>query len=429
MRFLIAATLFIVSISLLLLGLAQRTIWAPPAVYSINLVGQESQPYLVIPAEALALKPGDATISASGSGAVFLAAGKAVDVAAWVGDTSHSVAESSADASSLAVAENIGTGDFVSPIGSDLWVSEVAAELSGEIVVPEGENFSVLVASDGLTPAPERVRVSWPTENSTTTSDIFLAVGLGLLVIAILFNLLALGKMIRNRGPRRKLPKAPQGPRYKPRNKGYDLPRKGRRSASNKIALIPVSIGLVLALGGCQSPVTPVSSPTPSESATTSIVDAIEPALTEGQVTRILSNIQDVVAQADAAGDSTLLQTRVSGASLLFREANYLLRTKSPDVQPLPAITTSVVSITIISKTEAWPRSLMVVTGTGDELPQTLVIQQLSPREPYKLIYNMALLPGAEFPDVAAASEGAIPVEADSLFPVSYTHLTLPTKA
>jgi hypothetical protein len=222
--------------------------------------------------------------------------------------------------------------------------------------------------------------------------------------------------MIKNRGPRRKMPKAPQGPRYKPRNKGYDLPRKGRRSASNKIALVPISIGLVLVLGGCQSPATPISSPTPSESATTSVVDEIGPALNEQQVSRILGSIQAVVAEADASGDDALLQTRVAGASLLFREANYLLRTKSPDVLPLPPISTSVVSITIISKTEAWPRSLMVVTGTGDELPQTLVIQQLSPREPYKLLYNMALLPGAEFPDVAAANEGSIPVESDSLF-------------
>jgi hypothetical protein len=212
------------------------------------------------------------------------------------------------------------------------------------------------------------------------------------------------------------MPKAPQGPRYKPRNKGYDLPRKGRRSASNKIALVPISIGLVLALGGCQSPVTPISSSTPSESATTSVVDEIAPTLNEQQVSRILGSIQAVVAESDASGDSTLLQTRVGGPALLFREANYLLRTKSPDVLPLPPLNTSVVSITIVSKTEGWPRSLMVVTGTGDELPQTLVIQQLSPREPYKLLYNMALLPGAEFPDVAGVSEGSIPVESDSLF-------------
>ena len=416
MRFLIAATLFIVSISFLLLGLAQRTIWAPPAVFAVNLVGPGAQPYLVIPAEALAMMPGDATISTSGSGQVFLATGRDVDVLAWVATTSHSIVESSVEDQSLKVIPKPGTSDFISPVGSDLWLSEFSAESAGQLVVPEGQDLSVLVASDGLTPAPERVRVSWPTENSTTVSDIFLSVGLGLLVIAIFFNVLALGKMIRNRGPRRKVPKAPQGPRYKPKNRGYDLPRRGRRSASNKIALVPVSVGLVLALSGCQVTQAPQATPTPSESATVSIVDEIEPALNEEQVTRILADIQSVVADADASGETGLLQTRVEGPALLFREANYLLRSKSPDVSPLPPISTSVVSITIISKTEDWPRALMVVTQEGDELPQTLVIQQLSPREPYKLIYNMALLPGVEFPDVAAANDGAIPVEVDSLF-------------
>jgi hypothetical protein len=416
MRFLIAATLFIVSISFLLLGLAQRTIWAPPAVFAVNLVGQQSQPYLIIPAEALAMMPGDATISTSGSGPVFLAAGRDADILAWVGKTSHSIVESSVENQSLKVVENQGTGDFISPVGSDLWISEFSAESSGQLVVPEGKDLSVLVASDGLTPAPERVRVSWPTENSTTVSDIFLGVGLGFLILAIFFNVLALGKMIRNRGPRRKVPKAPQGPRYKPKNKGYDLPKRGRRSASKKIALVPVSVGLVLALSGCQVAEAPLASLTPSESPTTSVVDEIAPALNEEQVTRILADIQRVVAEADASGETSLLQTRVEGPALLFREANYLLRSKSPDVLPLPPISTSVVSITIISKTESWPRALMVVTQDGDELPQTLVIQQLSPREPYKLLYNMALLPGVEFPDVAAASDGAIPVEVDSLF-------------
>jgi hypothetical protein len=70
----------------------------------------------------------------------------------------------------------------------------------------------------------------------------------------------------------------------------------------------------------------------------------------------------------------------------------------------------------MISKTEEWPRSLLVITEAGDDLPQALVIQQLSPREQYKLLYNMALLPGVEFPDVAAANQGAIPVDVDSLF-------------
>jgi hypothetical protein len=416
MRFLIAATLFILSISFLLLGLAQRTIWAPPAVFAVNLVGQESQPFLIIPADALAMMPGDATITANGSSQVFLAVGKEVDVAAWVDTTSHSVVEGSSGPQSLRVVASPGTDDLISPAGSDLWLSEFLGDSTGEIVVPEGQNLSVLVASDGLGAAPERVRVSWPSDNSTTISDIFLGVGLGLLVIAIFFNVLALGKMIRNRGPRRKVPKVPQGPRYKPKNRGYDLPKRGRRSASNKIAIAPISIGLVLALSGCQMAEVPQNTPTPTESSTASIVDQIQPALNEQQVARILADIQSVVAEADASGEIAVLETRVAGPALLFREANYLLRSKSPEILPLPAISTSVVSITIISKTEYWPRSFMVVTQDGDDLPQTLVIEQLSPRDPYKLIYNMALLPGVEFPDVAAAAEGAIPVDVDSQF-------------
>ena len=416
MRFLIAATLFILSVSFLLLGLAQRTIWAPPAVFAVNLVGQESQPFLIIPAEALAMMPGNATISATGSNKVFLAVGKDVDVAAWVNTTSHSVVEESAGSQSLRVVASPGTDDFISPAGSDLWLSEFSADSVGEIVVPEGQDLSVLVASDGLGAAPERVRVSWPTDNSTTVSDIFLVVGLGLLVIAIFFNVLALGKMIRNRGPRRKVPKAPQGPRYKPKNRIYDLPKRGRRSASNKIAIAPITIGLVLALSGCQMAELPQSTPTPSESSTASIVDQVQPALNEQQVARILEDIQRVVAEADASGEKAVLETRVDGPALIFREANYLLRSKSLDILPLTPISTSVVSITIISKTEYWPRSFMVVTQDGDDLPQTLVIEQLSPRDPYKLIYNMALLPGVEFPDVAAATEGAIPVDVDSQF-------------
>jgi hypothetical protein len=415
MRFLIAATLFIVSVSFLLLGLAQRTIWAPPSVFAVNLVGQESQPYLIIPAEALTMMPGEATIRAAGSGQVFLAAGREVDVLAWVAKTSHSTIQTSAEDQTLEVIKNPGTEDFISPAGSDLWISEFSADSVAQLVVPEGQGLAVLVASDGLTPAPERVRVSWPIENSTTVSDIFLSVGLGLLIIAIFFNVMALGKMIRNRGPRRKLPKAPQGPRYKPKNKSYDLPRRGRRSASNKISLVPASVGLVLALSGCQVVEAPITLQ-PSESPSVSIVDQIQPALNAQQVTRILQDIQRVVAEADASGESTLLQTRVDGPALLFREANYLLRSKSPDILPLPPVSTSVVSITMISKTENWPRSLMVVTQDGDDLPEALVIQQLSPRQPYKLIYNMALLPGVEFPDVAAASEGAIPIEVDSQF-------------
>jgi hypothetical protein len=262
------------------------------------------------------------------------------------------------------------------------------------------------------------VRIAWPIESSTVVSDVFLGVGFGLLMAAILLNLLALRKMLINRGPRRKLPKAPQGPKYRPKKTNFDVPKRGRRAARSKIAMVPVGIALTFALSGCSVAPAPVVTPTPSESETESAVETIPPVVNITQVRKILRELQQVVAEADQSGDSSLLEARVAGPALLFRQAHYLLMTKSPEIQPLPPISGSAISITLPASTNSWPRSFMIVTegdGSG-ELPQMLVMQQASPRESYKLWYNIPLLPGSVVPEVAAPEVGSIPVATDSLF-------------
>lgn len=418
MRFLVAALLFILAISLLLLGLAQRTIWAPPESYSMTLQVSGDQPYLVIPAEELDLMPGDATVSATGDESVFLAVGKELDVLAWLATTSHYEAVSSEDATAIGIREVVGTADYASPWGSDLWINESIGELYSEVQVPEDGKYAVLVSSDGFEPVPDRVRIAWPIETSTFVSDTFLSIGSGLLFVAIVLNLLALRKMLINRGPRRKLPRAPQGPKYRPRRNSLDIPKRGRRSARNKMALLPITATLIFALAGCSAAPAPITEPTPTESETESVVETIPPVVTVAQVRKILREVQEVVTEADQSGESSLMEARLDGPALLFRQAHYLLMTKSPEVQPLPPISGSAISITLPASSTTWPRSFMIVTeGDGEgELPQMLVMQQASPREQYKLWYNIPLLPGSEIPEVAAPEIGAIPVERDSLF-------------
>jgi len=418
MRFLLAALLFILAISLLLLGLAQRTIWAPPENFSVNLSVSGNQPYLVIPAEELALMPGDPVVGGIGEGKVFVAFGKEADVLAWVGQTNHSEAVTSDDGTAIGVRDVVGTRDLANPTGSDLWIGESLGEGFAELAVSSGENNAVLIASDGFEPVPTRVRIAWPIESSTVVSDVFLGVGFGLLMAAILLNLLALRKMLINRGPRRKLPKAPQGPKYRPKKANFDVPKRGRRAARSKIAMVPVGLALSFALSGCSIAPAPVVSPTPSETATESAVETIPPVVNVTQVRKILRELQEVVAAADQSVDSSLLEARVAGPALLFRQAHYLLMTKSPEIQPLPPISGSAISITLPASTNSWPRSFMIVTegdGSG-ELPQMLVMQQASPRESYRLWYNIPLLPGSEVPEVAAPEVGSIPVATDSLF-------------
>jgi hypothetical protein len=418
MRFLLAALLFILAISLLLLGLAQRTIWAAPDSFSVNLSIPGEYPYVVIPADELALMPGDPIVSALGDEDVFIAVGHENDVAAWVGLASHSRSVTSDDGVAIGVREVVGTSDFSNPAGSDLWVSQTLSEGYAETQIPSGSKLAVLVASDGFEPAPNRVRISWPIANSTVISDIFLAVGFGFLLVAIVLNLLALRKMLINRGPRRKLPKAPQGPKYRPKKAPLNIPKRGRRSARSKIALIPVGIALTFSLSACATTPVPVSSPTPTESESSAAIDVIPPVVNSAQVRKILRELQQVVAEADQSGDSELLKARVAGPALLFREVHYELMSKSPEILPLPPISGSAISITLPATTNAWPRSFMIVTeGDGSSaLPQMLVLQQQSPREQYKLWYNIPLLPGSEIPAVASAEIGAIPVERDSLF-------------
>jgi hypothetical protein len=251
MRFLLAALLFILAISLLLLGLAQRTIWAPPDSFSVNLSVSGNEPYLVIPAEELALMPGDPVIGGIGDGEVFVAYGQEADVLAWVGQALHSEAVTSDDGTAMGVRDIAGTTDLANPSGSDLWINQSLGEGYAELAIPAGGDNAVIVASDGFEPAPTRVRVAWPIENSTVVSDVFLGVGFGFLLAAILLNLLALRKMLINRGPRRKLPKAPQGPKYRPRKSNFDVPKRGRRAARSKIAMVPIGIALTFALTGC----------------------------------------------------------------------------------------------------------------------------------------------------------------------------------
>lgn len=418
MRFLLAALLFILAISLLLLGLAQRTIWAPPDNFSVNLSVSGNEPYLVIPAEELALMPGDPVVGGIGDGEVLVAYGREADVLAWVGQSLHSEAVTSDDGTAIGVRDVAGTTDLANPSGSDLWINQSLGEGFAELAIPAGGNNAVLVASDGFEPAPTRVRVAWPIENSTVVSDAFLSVGFGFLIAAILLNLLALRKMLINRGPRRKLPKAPQGPKYRPRKSNFDVPKRGRRAARSKIAIVPIGIALTFALSGCSMTSAPIATPTPSASETEVAVETIPPVVNITQVRNILRQLQEVVAVADESGDSSLLEPRVAGPALLFRQAHYLLMTKSPEIQPLPPISGSAISITLPASTTSWPRSFMIVTegdGSG-ELPQLLVLQQASPRESYKLWYNIPLLPGSEIPAVAAPEIGAIPVATDSLF-------------
>jgi hypothetical protein len=129
-------------------------------------------------------------------------------------------------------------------------------------------------------------------------------------------------------------------------------------------------------------------------------------------------DVEKIAADADLVSDKKILASRFTGPALAQRTANYILRTRAASVAKLPKIVSKPITFSLPAATDAWPRTLMVVTDeAGDEaLPQMLVFEQATPRSNYMLWYNIRLMPGAKIPEVPSSESGAIPVDVKSLY-------------
>ena len=414
MRFLIAAALFVVSVFALLFGVAERTIWAPPANYSETLEISTPKSLAIIPAKTLAKHPGNPIIELAGAKATFLATGREKDIVAWIGTSAHESVVFAKGGKELEVAPTEGYENLDSPIGSDLWRSQEVGKTFTQIQVERAEEGAALVASDGIRPLPKTLKIIWPIAHDLTRSNILLIAGIALLVAALIMNYIAYRHMRKSRGPRRRTPTAPKPPQYKVKRNKANAPVRGRRAAGRAFIAIPLAITILTTSSGCASLEKPEASPSPSVSA----IDVPPVALNEAQVNKILVDLEKIAKDADLVSDKKVLVSRFAGPALEQRTANYVLRTRSASVAPMPKIVSKPITFSLPAATDAWPRTLMVVTDeTGDDaLPQMLVLQQETPRSNYMLWYNIRLMPGAKIPEVPAADVGAIPVEVDSLF-------------
>ncbi|MCY7288274.1 MAG: hypothetical protein LH624_08510, partial [Cryobacterium sp.] len=225
MRFVLAIVAFVLAAAMIVLGIAQRTIFLEPASVSLSASVDDAR-FAVVESSALNAVPGNQTITVSGSDTVFLAYGRTDDVKAWLGDEPYvdirkakgSVAlssklvepEAAAEADPAAPAAEPET--VTNPAGSDLWLQEFTAEntLTTNLKVPDG--ISLIVASDGTAPAPTDVSLAWPTDNSTPWAGPLIVGGVVVGVIGLIIYLLALRHMRRSRGPRRNLTPGPRMP-------------------------------------------------------------------------------------------------------------------------------------------------------------------------------------------------------------------------
>src|SRR5690606_21484231 len=194
-------------------GIAQRTIFMGPSEQRMERAVDGPTPYVLVDADVLRAHTGLQTLLVRGKGDIFVAYGRTDDMRAWLSDTAYDeVSLTKADkpktvrvAAQQPPAEG-GETSGRSPVGSDLWLDSFADQdsLVAELQLTEGT--SVLIARDGVEPAPSDILVSWALDTRTPWAGPLMIAGGLLLAVGIVLYILAIRHQRRGRGPRRKGP-------------------------------------------------------------------------------------------------------------------------------------------------------------------------------------------------------------------------------
>ncbi|GAA3869283.1 hypothetical protein GCM10022381_10750 [Leifsonia kafniensis] len=445
MRFVFAIVAFVLAAVMIVLGIAQRTVFLEPAFTSLSATVPDDARYVVVDSKALTAHDGSQTVTVSGSGPIFVAYGRSADVQAWVGDarfaavtlkkgadTLSARVEKAADAGATSAPEATpAVGLPTNPAGSDLWLEEFTGKGSLTTTINVPEDISMIVASDGTAPAPTKISVSWPTNNATPWAGPLIVGGALLALIGLVLYLWALLHLRRSRGPRRNLPRGPRMPKLPraPRPKmikASEITGQRRSIARSLGAVVPVVLVSGLVLTGCSPDFWPAPAPSSSSVSATPTPDATltpdaaadvpPPAVTVPQLEQIVRHISQVATEADANLDVDAIATRFTGPALEQRLANYAIRAKIADFAAAISIPDSEFELTLPQQSAGWPRTVMTVVKVKTDpsvAPTALVLTQDSARANYLVDYAVQLEPGAPVPEVAPATIGAPIIKPD----------------
>ena len=473
MRFVWAVVAFVLATVLIGAGIAQRTIFMGPSEIQMELSVDDPEPYVLVDSEVLRANEGLQTLLVRGEGDLFVAYGRTDDMTAWLSDTAynHVSLATSEDGTSVPETEHVDAAQPAedgaetsgrNPAGSDLWLDSFSDQDSVVAKLQLTEGTSVLIAKDGVEPAPTDILVSWALDTRTPLAGPLMVAGGILLAAGLVLYVLAIRHQRRGRGPRRKGPGpmpetqpistvgAPAGgqidsapassePESKPKKdadtkdaakSGAERPRSTddgttqRRALRRRLAIGAPALVLTAALAtGCSADSWPeLQGPSTTPSPTPTVVapeNQKPPAVSEGQAARIVQEITDTITTADEELDIDLAATRYDGAALAARATDYTLREDIKDRETPTTVPGDDITVLLPEATDTWPRSVLVLTVTeGDDTvpPVMLTMTQADPWTNYK-VTDVAEMPASgEFPDVAPAWLGATKVPAESPF-------------
>jgi hypothetical protein len=431
-RFIVSLILFAVSAVMITAGILIHSVFSPPATLTQSITLRDPAPITVIDTTSLNRISSTQTVSVLGgaSGTVYvenpdaaptattaeserivLAWGRQSDVMAFVGNVSYQEIVARGEEGNLVSKKVVGTEVATpDPAGSDLWIEEYEAEqfLARDVTTPKGN--LLIIATDGALPAPQKVTITWKMDiDNSVPTNLFYG-GLVLAIIGGVFYYLGWWADRRKHRHRQgRMPRRPRPPRWRPER--TPLPPR-RRHGRRAMPLIALGLALPIVLSGCSIIPSPVIAPIPTTPASPRGV-----AVTAQQFDQILAKVRATLTAADEQRAENVAATRLEGAALRFRLAQYKVQREDKELGVPFVIPEGRVRLLLPQRTPDWPRSVFAVIddGTDETAPSVAVIlTQATPRDNYKVTFSVALEPGAVIPSVAAADAGAAVIRGET---------------
>lgn len=369
-------------------GVLQKTVWAPPDNITASTQTDEGSAAAVIEPGVLNLYPGEAHVTVKGAGDITVAHASKPNVEAWLGEASYLDITGLKSQDELRTEKVEGKEDSVpNPAGADLWENSTTepGQVTFKWSEPSDDSAFLIGSSEK---SNLQISVEWKNDATNPWSTPLIVVGLILIILGILLFI--------------------SGTRAKKREKDREEARLERR---RRLAQMGSAFVIVpgLALAGCGAPELPEPQPLQTPTAPAASV-------TDEQLERVLKEIHTTVKEADDKLDAKKLGDRADGTFHQQREGAYKIKKKDKKAKLPAAPAFDDVKVNFTSATDTWPRVTSAVVS-GNDQTQLVMLSQQDPRSPYRLWSLTVLLPGAEFPEVedARVGSGLLPADQDGL--------------
>ncbi|MBV1779662.1 hypothetical protein KRR55_11130 [Paeniglutamicibacter sp. ABSL32-1] len=409
MRKIFSAIAIILGLAALVVGIGQRTIWAPPETLTASFAqAPAAAPVTLIEAGAgtVAGHPTEITINAEGKFTASLV--RSADAKAWVGKAAHTTVTgiNAADTVLESTSES-GEDQVPNPAGDDIFQATENADktMTYRWTNPDEGSWTLLLAADGKAAAPTDITATWPGDTATPFSMPLIIAGSLLLIAGIALAAVRTTPRGGSGGGRRSADQ-PDAPRTDALPTTA-MPKGGENTVAKIVATASV---LSLVLLPSAPALAAGSSSSPAESSATEEAEKVFPVVLQNQLERILGEVSTSVAKADKSRNIKDLDARTTGALKSLRGQNYELRNDDVKIDAPAAIDTSVIRSAAVPTDDGanFPRSIMVVTAKdsgASTIPTAITLTQSGPRENYKVAFATPMLPGSTFPGIAVGDQ------------------------